>query len=255
MSVHDVAARGFGQAGDSYERGRPGYPEAAVALLVRALGIAESSVVLDLGAGTGKLTAQLAPSGARIVALEPVPGMREKLAARSLPRVSVVGGVAEAIPLATGTADAVLAGQAFHWFKGEQALAEIHRVLRPGGRLGLVWNRRDTRKAWVAALASIVDEHEGGVPRYVSGEWRRAFERTELFSPLRESRFEHAQAIPRTAMRDRVASTSFIAALPERERERLLRRVDDLLLEHAETRSGETLTLPYVAEVHCCERR
>src|SRR5437764_6215788 len=142
MSVHKAAAEGFHRTADAYERGRPGYPEDAIAWMVAGLRISDRSTVVDLGAGTGKLTRLLLPTGARLIAIEPVAGMRNALRAL-LPQLEIVDAVAEAMPLADGSADAVVAGQAFHWFETALALEEIHRVLRPGGGLGLIWNRRD----------------------------------------------------------------------------------------------------------------
>ena len=139
--MRGVAARGFQAGAEAYERGRPGYPTDAVDALTDALGVGPGATVVDLAAGTGKLTRLLVPSGATVIAIEPVDAMRRTLAAM-LPRVPVVAGTAESMPLRDGSAGAVVAAQAFHWFDGEAALAEIHRVLAPGGRLGLVWNVR-----------------------------------------------------------------------------------------------------------------
>ena len=141
MPVHEVAL-GFDSTAAAYERGRPDYPPAAVEALVEALAIGPASTVVDLGAGTGKLTRLLVPTGARVVAVEPLAGMRAELAT-AVRGVEVLDGTAEAMPLGDGRADAVVAAQAFHWFADHQSLSEIHRVLRPGGGLGLVWNVRD----------------------------------------------------------------------------------------------------------------
>src|SRR4051812_13713682 len=136
MGVHRVAAQGFAAAGQVYERGRPDYPPEAIACLVTHLRIGPGSTVVDVGAGTGKLTQLLLDTGAQVTAVEPVADMRLAFA-RPLPGVPILEGTAEALPLASGTADALVAGAAFHWFDGPAALREIHRVLRPGGGLGL----------------------------------------------------------------------------------------------------------------------
>src|ERR687891_580880 len=191
-SVHESAARGFARASEDYERGRPTYPPEALALLTRVLGLEPGRTVLDLAAGTGKLTRALAPTGVRLVAVEPVAAMRAKLA-ESLPAARVLAGTAERVPLADGSVDAVAVGQAFHWFDGDAALAEIHRVLRPGGRLGLVWNVRDEAVGWLAALTRLVDSHVGTGPTFRSGAWQRAFDSSSLFGPLQAARFPTEQ--------------------------------------------------------------
>jgi SAM-dependent methyltransferase len=256
--VHDVAARGYAAAGGAYERGRPDYPEAAVAALVQRLGISPGARVVDLGAGTGKLTRRLVPTGAQLVAVEPVADMRAACA-RNMPGVPVVGGTAEALPLCSGTADAVVVGTAFHWFDGPAALRELHRVLRPGGQLGLVWLARDETVEWVAELVRAMDTFKrGDPPRYTGGAWRRVFataEATTGFTPLEEAQFPFAHAADRSTALARVASTSFVGALPPEERQEALRRAAALLDTHPATRGRATLRLPYCADVYWCTRR
>lgn len=140
-------ATSFGAAAGDYDRGRPGYPADAVAWL---LGEAPGTV-LDLGAGTGKLTALAAARAASVIAVDPDPEMLAALA-RAVPSADFAQGTAESIPLPDGSVDVVIVGQAWHWFDVEPASREIARVLRPGGSLGLVWNIRDSREPWVARL-------------------------------------------------------------------------------------------------------
>ena len=174
MGIHGAAARGYAVASETYERGRPDYPPAAIEHLVRMLGLRDGVSILDLGAGTGKLTRLLQFSGARLVAVEPVEAMRQTLAEK-VPGVTVLDGTAEAIPLADQSVHAVTIAQAFHWFDGVRALRELHRVLEPSGRVGLVWNVRDESVEWVARLTELVDPYEGDAPRYRNGKWRIAF--------------------------------------------------------------------------------
>ena len=252
-SVHESAACGFARAPEDYERGRPTYPPEALALLARVLGLEPGRTVLDLAAGTGKLTRALAPTGARLVAVEPVAAMRAKLA-ESLPEARVLAGTAEGIPLADGSVDAVAVAQAFHWFDGDQALAEIHRVLRPAGRLGLVWNARDEAVPWVTGLTAIMEPHRRGTPGYRAGDWRRAFERTALFTPLEQAQFGLEHELTPDGVVARVASVSFVAALPDAARDEVLGRVRELLAEDPETRGRATVLLPYRTDVYWCER-
>src|SRR2546423_11287143 len=130
------ATRGFAAA-DVYERGRPSYPAASIEKIVERLGLHPARTVLDLAAGTGKLTRLLVPSGANVIAVEPVLEMRTELE-RRVPGVAALGGTAERIPLNDDHVDAVTVGQAFHWFNADAALREIQRVLRPGGGLALI---------------------------------------------------------------------------------------------------------------------
>src|SRR5215207_1095811 len=179
--------RGFDVSVEHYERGRPTYPDDAVSYLVRELGIAEGRSLLELGAGTGKFTELIVHTGARITTVEPVTAMRAALE-RNCPTVRVLDGAAEAIPVHDASMDAVVAAQAFHWFDGERALSEIHRVLRRDGALGLIWNVRDEASDWAERLTAIFDRLAGeNAPRYQNdrtGRWRRAFEVDDRFGPL-----------------------------------------------------------------------
>jgi SAM-dependent methyltransferase len=252
--IHPAAAAGFEAAVDVYERARPGYPQEVVDHVVRVLRIRPSSRVVELGAGTGKFTRLLEPSGATLVALEPVATMRSELRARS-PSVQVTAGTAEDIPLDDGCADAVVAAQAFHWFDGERALAEIHRVLRPEGRLCLLWNVRDEDVDWVARLTEIIDPHQGDAPRYRTGQWRRAFERTELFGPLHRQLAFHVHLVSPETVVERVASISFVAALADGPRAALLGQVRELIRSHPDLAGRERIPVPYRTDVFWCERR
>lgn len=247
--IHDLAARGFERAGDDYERGRPGYPAEAIDFVVRELEIRPGRRVLDLAAGTGKLTRQLVPTGAELVAVEPVAGMRRKLV-DAAPGVEALAGTAEAIPLADASVDAVVCAQAFHWFDGDRALAEIHRVLRPGGSLALIWNVRDETVEWERQVSELLKRHQANAPRKRWGRWREAFERTELFTALRERRFVHEQEGDVDTMLARVASISFVSALPDDERARFLGEVRSLVEPH-----GSPLVMHYRTEVYWARRR
>jgi SAM-dependent methyltransferase len=244
--VHDAASRGFARSADAYERARPEYPPDALAWLAERLGLGPGRRVVDLAAGTGKLTRPLAATGAAVVAVEPLAEMRELIG----PVAEVLGGTAEAMPLADASADAVTVGQAFHWFDGPAALAEIHRVLRPGGALALVWNRRLLEDPVQARIEEIIAPHRGETPAHRSGAWRAALDGTTLFGPaeLREFRHAHPAAADADALADRVGSISFIGALDEASRASVLARVRALA-------ADGPVPLRYVCEVFVCDRR
>jgi SAM-dependent methyltransferase len=242
--VHEAATTGFARAADAYERGRPDYPAAAVAWLAERLGLRAGATVVDLAAGTGKLTRALLATGAEVVAVEPVAEMRAALPAGA----RALEGTAEAMPLPAGLAGAVTVAQAFHWFDGDRALAEIHRVLRAGGGLGLVWNRRDLDDPVQAALHELMAPYRRSTPAHAAGAWREAFGRTTLFGPLEERTFAHSQRLGGQGLADRVGSVSFVAALSAAERGPLLDRARALA-------GGDEVELPYRCEVSICFRR
>jgi len=251
--IHESAARGFARAPDDYERGRPSYGDEVVACLTRTLRLGPGRRALDLAAGTGKLTRALTSTGADLVAVEPVAEMRARIV-ETLPEAHVLAGTAESIPLPAGSVDAVAAAQAFHWFRGDEALAEIHRVLRPRGRLGLVWNARDESEPWVAGLTEILERYRGDTPSFRTGAWREAFERTELFAPLEHARFRLEHELDPAGVVARVTSVSFVAALPERGRAHVVEEVLALLANEPATRGRGRIILPYRTDVFWCER-
>lgn len=251
--LHPAAATGFASSAETYARGRPDYPAALGAWLRETLRLGPGRSVADLGAGTGKFTGLLAATGAAVTAIEPVDAMRARLAA-SLPGVTALAGSAEAMPLQEGSLDALVCAQAFHWFSTKAALAEIRRVLRVGGRLGLVWNVRDEDTAWVRELTAIMNAHEGDAPRYHTGAWRTLFP-AEGFGPLHEASFPHGHTgTPEQVILDRTLSVSFIAALPEVERARVAQDVSDLMTRTPELAGRDEVTFPYRTFVYWCER-
>ena len=254
MTIHPSAAQGFQAGAEAYERGRPAYAPAAVERLVAELGIGPGTRVLDLAAGTGKLTRMLAPTGASIVAVEPVAGMRDQLA-KLMSQLTILDGTAEAIPLRDASVDAVTVGQAFHWFDGDRALPEIHRVLRPGSGLGLIWQARDPVRPWIERLNEIIDRADDGHPRFRTGAWREAFERSSLFDPIREAEYPTVQRGDVQVFVDRVASISYVARLPEEPREAVLDEVRRLLADDPDTAGRDVIELPYRAHVYWTRAR
>lgn len=224
----------------AYEVARPGYPAAAVEWLTGAGPLD----VVDLGAGTGKLTRQLVAAGHRVVAVEPLSEMRAVLG-RAVPATRVVEGCAEAIPLPDASADVVTVAQAFHWFDQEVALVEIARVLRPEGRVALTWNVRDEREEWVAELSDAMGGRTGV-------EHAAAIDASGLYGTVEQACFDHVQELGRVALRDLVLSRSHCAVLAEEERAPILERVDQLFGEHAR---DDVIRLPYTTECFRAARR
>lgn len=251
MAVHD-AARGFEAAAALYARSRPDYPEEAVDLVAHLLHLVPGRTVIDVGAGAGAFSRVAAGRGAQVIALDPSAAML-RLAAG--PGVLRVRGVAEALPVRAHAADAAVAASAFHWFEGRRALGELHRALRRGGRLALLWTHRDDRVDWVAQLSGIVNRHEGDAPRYRSGAWRAAFDASrDLFRPVEDAHFHHRHALAPAGVVDRIASVSFIAAMPAAAREPILDEVRALLATHPDTAGRAELPLAYRTDVSCWER-
>jgi len=252
--IHFAASHGYSYAVEHYRRGRPSYPDDALRYLVEELGIHDGRDILELGAGTGKFTELIALSGARVTATEPVAAMREALE-RNCSTVTVLDGTAEAIPLADASADAVVAAQSFHWFDGQRALPEIHRVLREGGSLGLIWNIRDEASDWSERLTAIFDRLSGDSPRYRDGRWREAFERSVLFGPLHHRVAYHLHHVTPDAFMDRVLSVSYVASASEAKREQVRAEVTKMLATDEELKGRDEIVMPYRTDVFWCARR
>ena len=241
--IHPAAAVGFSRSADAYERARPGYPADAVEYVVSQL--PAGARVLDLAAGTGKLTRPLMAAGLDVVAVEPVAEMRAALP----DSVESHDGTAQAIPVAGGSVDAVTVAQAFHWFAEAAALREIHRVLRPRGLLALVWNRRTEDDPVNRRIDELLAPYRDAAPTHRFNTWRSAFEAaTGLFGPLEERVFANEQVLDAAGFEGRIGSISFIAALDEAERSRVL--------EQARALAGDgTAVVSYRCEVQTCRAR
>lgn len=241
----DPSARGpytvFAEVVGAYERGRPGYPDEAVCWLAGD----EPRDVVDLGAGTGKLTRALVALGHRVTAIEPLPEMLELLPVAA-PGASAILGNAEVIPLPDGSADVVTCAQSFHWFDHAVALPEIARVLLPEGRLALVWNTRDDREPWVAQLSEIIGNESVGVEAYTP------VEASGLFGPIESAEFTFEQPLDRELLLELVLSRSYCAKLSAAEREPILEAVGCL---YDELAGPDGVHLPYVTECFRTQRR
>jgi SAM-dependent methyltransferase len=252
--VHRSAAVGFECAADVYERGRPDFPAEAVAFVADRLALGPGTALVELGPGPGKLTRLLAPTDARIVGIEPVPAMRSGLVA-NVPGIKAVDAVAEELPLHDRWADAAVAAQAFHWFDGDRALAELARVLRDGGGLALVWNVRDEDVAWVRAMSDLIEPFRGDTPSHRAMRWREAFGRTESFTPLVRTSFGYDHRTTPDRVVDRVLSISFIGGLPDDERAGVAEAMRRLLASDPATAGRNEIVFPYRTDVWACDRR
>ena len=236
-------SRGFELVADVYERARPGYPPEAVAWIADRLDLREGRTVLDLGAGTGKLTRALLHTGARVIAVEPGDAMRAQLE-RAVPRAETLRGSAEQIPLPDASVDAIAVGQAFHWFRHDEAIPELHRVLGPGGGVALVWNSRDPDNPLHKEIGELIAPF---VPpgRPDAEEWPRPLRESELFGPVEEQRFSFAQELDPDTLAERIASVSFVAAAPAEARREL-----DASLRRVAERLGGRVDFPYVTAAY-----
>jgi SAM-dependent methyltransferase len=254
MAVHDVAQRGFDSGADAYERARPSYPPDAVAWIVEHTQVVPGHRICDLAAGTGIFTRLLVPSGAQLLAVEPVDGMRGVLR-RVAPSVPALAATAEALPFAPGALDGVTVAQAFHWFDADRAFAELARVIRPGGRVGLLWNARDRSVDWVDQVWGIMDRVEKRAPWRDHERWSdAALGDRHGFGPLHEGTFHHEQHLTPTDVVVRFESVSHVAVLPDAERAEVLDEFRHLLATHPQTAGRTELAIPYRVDAYWCER-
>jgi SAM-dependent methyltransferase len=228
VPLHPLAL-GFEGVADSYERGRPEYAPAVAGAIAAELQLAAGDRVLDLAAGTGKLTRALLGHGLDVVAVEPQPQLREMLAAR-VGGNRVLDGLAEAIPLSAESVAAVTVAEAFHWFDHERALAEIRRVLRAGGGLAVLTSPPDWSGAsWAHEVGTLMAELRPEHPAFDSPPWQQAVGAAGCWSAVREIRLTYLQPADPERMLDHVASFSWVAALPRDQRVELLRKVEAIL--------------------------
>jgi SAM-dependent methyltransferase len=235
---------GFETGADLYERARPSYPEAAVAHLVATTGIGGGSRVLDLAAGTGKLTRQLRAHGAVCLAVEPSASMLEVFR-RTVPDVAAAAGTAETIPAAGATMDSVVVGQAFHWFDPARALPEVARVLRPGGWLALIWNERDEADPAMAELVRI-SRWDRSAPYPVGMDFGTVIDASNLFGSVDRTKYPFVQWLDLTSFVEQVASRSYVQVLPDRERQDLLAQVASF-----GATLGDPIAMPYITDLFC----
>jgi SAM-dependent methyltransferase len=227
----------FGSQAAAYERGRPSYPPEAINWLLTAAAGNPVRDVLDLGAGTGKLTSRLVERNLNVVAVDPITELLDVLRA-TLPETPALLGTAEQIPLPDDSVDAVLVAQAWHWFDPERAIPEVARVLRPGGRLGLLWNVRDERLGWVKEFGRIVGlEHDWASMTVTL---------PEPFTDVQTHQVEWTNYVTPQTLIDYVASRSYCITSPADVRTRTLDEVRHLLATHPALANSKGIALPYI---------
>lgn len=243
----DLLAAAFEHSAAAYEKGRPGYPPDALEHLAATVGIGPGRRVLDLAAGTGKLSRQLRGFGADVVAVEPLPAMREQLAA-AVPGAEVLAGSAEAIPLPDASVDVVSVAQAFHWFDLPRALAEIDRVLRPGGWLVAIWNEIDETVPDAKRLFAVV-RTAGTRPQTIEVDWRRPFDESLRFEPARRARYRWVDSLAHDELVASVESRSYVTVLEPEAKAEFMHRLHDVI-----ATLPEPTPLPYFTEVYWCRK-
>jgi SAM-dependent methyltransferase len=242
---HHARAVSFDDTAEAYEYGRPGYPTGALDWWASmGAGLGADRRVLDLAAGTGKLTRQLLGLGCDVVAVEPLANMREQFEL-AVPGVPVLDGTAEAIPLAASSVDCVLVGQAFHWFDGPAAMAEISRVLRPGGGLGMIWNGDDTSVSWVSEYSD--QKHVAGPSPVEDSIWRDLALTT--FERFADTKLAWSSSTDRARLVANALSRSYISVLAPSDRAAALLPLVELL-----DGVAEPIEFPMNSYVCWCDR-
>lgn len=246
--MSELARRGFGSGADRYHRARPAYRPEVIAHIRAAVGLGPGREVLDLAAGTGRMTRELAASGAAVTAVEPSEAMGAVFAA-GLPDVPLRIGTAERIPLPDGSFDAVVVAQAFHWFDGPAALREIARVLRPGGGLVVLWNERDKSDAETVALNAVAEREEFR-PYQVGRDFAADAAASGRYGPAVRRRFRWTETLTHDQLTARIATFSYVNAMPQAEREPFFAR----LHEHLSTRP-DPMDIPYLTHTFVTHTR
>ncbi|MGA8117628.1 MAG: class I SAM-dependent methyltransferase [Actinocatenispora sp.] len=235
----------FGPAADLYDRIRPTYPAEAIAWMLGT----QSLRVVDLGAGTGKLSRVLRDAGHEVIAVEPDLGMLKRLAETS-PGVTPAAGSAEQIPVEPASVDAVVAGQAYHWFDVEKAHPEIARVLRPGGIFSPIWNIRDDSESWVGQMSELLGSQDGS-----NHAGNHGLELPAEFGPVERGEFRHGISMDPDALVTLVKSRSYyLTATPDRQAE-LEAGIRDLCRSHPDLAGRDSFELPYLTVAYKAGRR
>lgn len=237
----------FGAHAEEYELARPEWPVEVARWFVPE----DAALVVELGAGTGKLTRAVAELGVRVIAVEPDGRMRAVLQGNGLEGVE---GSAEEIPIGDAEADAVVAGSCVHWFELERALPEIERVLRPGGRFGFGWNGRDERNPTIARMNEAIYTAAPDRTRWRDRDWASEVTDTGRFTDVEHTVFEHVHELPREALDAHLWSYATIASLADGDRKHVFAAVAEVLDADPEVSDGERLRLPFAVPAYRATR-
>ena len=246
--LHPAAQKGFSSAAELYQQARPDYPQDIVSWLKTELNVDQDSIVIDLGAGTGKFLPYLKQITPHIIAVEPVSEMLEQLKIVH-PDVQTIQANSDKIPLKNASVDVVVCAQSFHWFANAESLREIHRILKPQGHLGLIWNQRDEQVGWVKAIAKLLAQYEGDTPRFHSDLWKNAFNSTEMqqcFDVPTLSMFNQLHTgLVEQVVSQRLLSTSFIAAMPSVLQVQMKQQFEKLVYDYTAKQAQDEIGFPY----------
>ena len=245
QSLHPSAQKGFSLGAELYQQVRPSYPPEIVVWLQDQLKVGENSTVIDLGSGTGKFLPFLLQTQAKVIAVEPVTAMREHLEQR-YNTVECLQTSSDQLLVKDESINAIICAQSFHWFSNIETLTEMHRVLKPSGHLGLIWNQRDINVDWVQALADEIAPFEGDTPRYHSEKWKQVFEQQQLFqfNGLQTFQLKHTGTVEQVVSK-RLLSTSFIAAMPEHQQQQLKARFEQIVFDFTGQTAQDQIDFPY----------
>ena len=246
--LHPAAQKGFSSAAELYQQARPDYPQDIVSWLKNELNLDQDSIVVDLGSGTGKFLPYLKQITPHIIAVEPVSEMLEQLKIVH-PDVQTIQANSDEIPLKNEYVDAIVCAQSFHWFANAESLREIHRILKPQGHLGLIWNQRDEQVNWVKAIADLLAQYEGDTPRFHSDLWKNAFNSTEMqqcFDAPTLSTFNQLHTgLVEQVVSQRLLSTSFIAAMPSASQVQMKQQFEKLVYDYTGKQAQDEISFPY----------
>ena len=254
QSLHPAAQKGFSSAAELYQQVRPSYPQNIPLWLQDRLKVTSQAQALDLASGTGKFLPYLQQLTQNIIAVEPVTEMLAQLK-QTYPHIKTVQSFSHDIPIESNSIDIVTCAQAFHWFANIETLTEVHRILKKDGFFVLIWNQRDIRVDWVKALAEYLIPLEGDTPRFHSDLWKNVFKKQNLFKPFEEITFTQIQhGTVEQVVSNRLLSTSFIAAMPKAEQQKLKVDFEKIVEDYTRKSAQDEIDFPYTTYVYIFQK-